>query len=209
LPLSRIYYPSKQFSIGLWEITESLSDLQSAFDTQLFANSIPNNLHDNRKKELLAVRCLLYKMLKSPYTISYDEYGKPMLFINKQTFPISITHSKNQVAVAIHQTLNIGLDLEHRQERLAKLQLKFLNEKELDFCKKELWKITLCWSAKETVYKWYGKKQVDFKKDIHISPFIILPKGSFKTQLILNNQVSPLQVHYVIINDFAMTWTVS
>ncbi len=64
---------------------------------------------------------------------------------------------------------------------------------------------TLCWSAKEAVYKWWGKGGIDFKKNIkilHINTeenviMICFTKSLFELELTL---------HYKTLDTFTLVW---
>jgi len=175
--------------ISLWEINETLEALM-----QLSANrKIPDFTNEKRKKEHLTSRLLLNKINPNT-TISYNEFGAPILDNNLH---ISISHSKNLVAIIISEQ-QVGMDIEAISEKALRLAPKFVSEKTRTTLNKE--KATLIWCLKEAVFKWHQKGKVDFIKDIIIPPFIAEEKGQIKAQfkkkeLILNYQ--KINTHYL------------
>jgi phosphopantetheinyl transferase len=175
--------------ISLWEINETLDALM-----QLSANrKIPDFINEKRKKEHLTSRLLLNKISPNT-TISYNEFGAPILDNNLH---ISISHSKNFVAIIISEQ-QVGMDIEAISEKALRLAPKFVSEKNRTTLNKE--KANLIWCLKEAVFKWHQKGKVDFIKDIIIPPFIAEEKGQIKAQfkkkeLILNYQ--KINTHYL------------
>ncbi len=120
-----------------------------------------------RKKEYLAIRLLLQQVLETDkFNIIYDNYGKPHL--QNPPYYLSIAHSKTIAAALLHPTQNNGLDIEQIHPRILKIQQKFLSTTELTHFQEDVLKLTAAWSIKEAVYKWYGKKGLDFKKHMQI-----------------------------------------
>jgi len=67
---------------------------------------------------------------------------------------------------------------------------------------------TLFWSVKESIYKWYGKGGVDFKKDIAIHSIT----GNMANQGIVHchfRNETALDVHFLHFNDNYLTWVLT
>jgi phosphopantetheine--protein transferase-like protein len=63
----------------------------------------------------------------------------------------------------------VGIDIEKIHDRILKIKDRFLSEKEIkEVCSGEIEKMTLCWSAKEAIFKKYGGETVFFKDKIEI-----------------------------------------
>jgi len=118
------------------------------------------------KEQFLGIRNLL-KMEDTNLKINYDVNGKP--YLNKN-MGISISHSNELVALGLSNEINFGIDIQHKTEKIYKIQSKFLSEKE----KKNLGNnagidsLIRIWSAKESVYKSLGIKGVSFSKELEI-----------------------------------------
>ena len=124
---------------------------------------------DKRKLEFLAVRVALKKLLNEEFYIFYTDDGKP--FLTENRYNISISHSKNWVAVAAHPSRQIGIDIECWSDKIPKLYKRFLNETEQKAFGTNANQLQIVWSAKEALYKIIGKTAVDFANQLQIFPF--------------------------------------
>jgi 4'-phosphopantetheinyl transferase len=94
--------------------------------------------------------------------------GKP--FLPGGEFYFSISHCGDYAAAIISKKSDVGIDVELINPKATKLNTKFLSETERALFKNKTdpaginRQSTLCWSIKETMFKWYGKGGVDFKK---------------------------------------------
>jgi len=121
--------------------------------------------HIKRQREFIATRILRHELFGFEH-IHYTTEGAP--YINKDTF-ISISHSKNLVAIAFNEQFPVGMDLELIRHDIGRVMHKFLSERELsEFDCSDPVLVTSIWSAKETLYKLAGRKQILFSKELHI-----------------------------------------
>lgn len=192
--------------LGIWKKEETFDFLQNIYP--LHSEEKPgyekiNNIQ--RKGEWLATRVLLTEMLEKRKTITYSEHGKPGLL--HSNFEISISHSKNFVAILLSKIYKVGIDVEHLSERVRNVQHKFLTDEELQWCK-TIKQLTLCWSAKESVFKIF-EKGLDFK-NIQIAPFECgTDKGQFVAVVREGNFSNNFTVHYLEIEEDVLTFTYS
>lgn len=119
--------------------------------------------HVNRQREYMSTR-FLKRELFGEKKIHYDANGAPS--IEGEGF-ISISHSSNCCAIAICDSFKIGLDLEQRSPKAARLSSKFITNEELEFLNPldEL-EMTTSWSCKEVLYKLSGRKKIIFKEHL-------------------------------------------
>jgi 4'-phosphopantetheinyl transferase EntD len=103
--------------------------------------------------------------------ISKNEFGKPLL----GPLYLGISHSHEQV-VTCWAPENFGIDIQKVEEKIHRIATKFAHSSELDFAK-DAQKLTLIWSAKESVFKYFGH-QVDFATEMRVMPFD-LSDGNF------------------------------
>ncbi len=175
---------NKHCLFALWLIEETEEQLfrlfSSAPEEEIEAlNNFKNPL---KRVERMATRLLIYDLLGKKVLIDYDEFGKP--FIQGDERSISISHTKGMLAVLIAEKM-AGVDIEHMSGRVANIAHKFLSTPEFNTIdlNQQMMHMYAFWCAKETVYKIYGKKRLDFKKHIHIKPFDIEKKGFIKASL--------------------------
>ena len=181
----------KEITILVWEITETLEELQ----VLLGGLNISNHTSEKRKKEQLTTRLLVKEILPNKRII-YNKFGAPELDNGQH---ISISHSAGLVAVIISHE-KTGLDIEKISEKTLLLASKFVSEKNLINLDKE--KSTLIWCLKEAIYKWDQKGGVNFIKDIIITEFT--PKEHGKVIAFLKNK--KLNLNYQKINDHYLVY---
>jgi len=101
-----------------------------------------------------------------------DVYGKPHRQDKKGY--ISISHSRHMVAVMQSNRL-AGLDIQVPEEKIARIQHKFISDRERCMLPKKnlLDYYHVFWGGKESMYKAYGKRELDFRKHMHLYPFRI------------------------------------
>lgn len=69
-------------------------------------------------------------------------------------------------------------------------------------------KLTLLWSAKEAVFKWWSYGNVDFSEMIRLQPFELQPSGSFGALFRSNKDEWPLTLHYRLFDQLCLAWVV-
>lgn len=122
--------------------------------------------HVNRRREFVATRILRHRVFGYSH-IHYDINGAP--FIEDLGY-ISISHSKDRVALGVNTDFKIGLDLEAPRENIMALKHKFVTHEEAEcFNVDDPLEVTKMWSAKEVLYKLAGRKKIVFKRDLLLS----------------------------------------
>lgn len=170
--------------LGIWKLSESSEDLTTLFQFNKKEQAEFCNIKaERRKKEYLAARLTLGKLLSGKPEIEYLKSGKPILKNN--TKEISITHSAELVAVLISEK-KAGIDAENMDRNIDKVANRFLHEKELETINAsknpQTGKI-LYWSAKEAIFKCTDQEGIQFNEQIFIPAFEIKKEGSFKGSL--------------------------
>ena len=135
-----------------------------------------------------------------------DEFGKP--FLTNSTTQINYSHTKNLLFWGQHPQFRIGVDIESVREQIAKIKGKFCNPSELDLANngEDLALLTLIWSAKESLYKAYGRKEVDFKEHMLIRLHPSLP-NTLIGQLNLPHFQTETLIEYRWHENNVLTWT--
>ena len=166
---------SDGFQLGIWRMDESLEELH-----QLVTLSDSDTLtlagfkSEYRKHEWLTTRVLAKQLLSSlqEVTISYNANGKPRL-VNSM-YSISISHTKNFVAVLLSKHHAIGIDIETiRPGRIEKIATKFVTQEEENFIeteKKILYQHVI-WGTKEVLFKIYSKGELHFLTNLRVRKF--------------------------------------
>lgn len=167
-----------------------------------FSNEHPNLI--KRQLEKAGSLFVLEKLLQTTdFEIDYSPANKP--FLKGRTEHISISHSHNKLAVILNIKENTGIDIELIRDKVLKIKHKFLNEQELLMANDNIDRLITVWAAKETLYKAYGLKELDFIKNLFIEDFdksVFFGKidiGSFKKQYkLVSETVDDYKLVYVL-----------
>ncbi len=168
--------------LAIWKIEE--------YEDFFLQKAVPQRLvtHPHKRLQHLAGRYLLRHLFADfPIElIRIADTRKP--FLEDEAYHFSISHCGDFAAAIVSKTKRVGVDIEEIRPTVGKVQHKFISEKELDVRNWELGMeqttdlpspvyngqllvpdlqlLTLMWSCKEAVYKWYGWGEVDFKEHI-------------------------------------------
>lgn len=206
MPIISIQNITNEITLGIWKITETKADFVNQLGDHLFDISKPINPAENVGIHWFASRVLLQNLFDADrIEIHKDENNKPTLYIDHEKYFISISHSYEYVGIMISKTHEIGLDIEKVDDRIHRVSKKFLNDNEQLFAESKLTK-TLIWSAKESMYKWYGKKELDFKDNMEALPFEAKNEGIFKCVLHKNEKFKELEMHYYQLENYVFTY---
>jgi phosphopantetheinyl transferase len=189
----------------VWNTTESIDELLSEIQHPNTLVDFRKIKTDKRKLEFLAVRVALKKLLNKEYYICYTAEGKP--FLTDNPYNISISHSKNWIAVAIQPNLQIGVDIECWSDKIPKLYKRFLSEEEQKYLSDDTKKSQIAWSAKEALYKIIGKTAVDFACQLQIHPFEAEEtSGELSAKHLVSDKIYKL--HYFQNENFVLVYCV-
>jgi phosphopantetheinyl transferase (holo-ACP synthase) len=102
-------------------------------------------------------------MYNVPYKgITKDiDTGKPYLI--DCDWHVSFSHSRAISSAIVHRSAPVGIDIELLQEKLQRIQTKFLSEEEMAWANNNVDRLGMLWSAKEAIYKQLSAKGVTLK----------------------------------------------
>lgn len=193
MPVHKFYndISDSESMILVWELTETIDELYKML-VELNQTEFNNITSEKRKREYLGVRVALKELLGREVDIRYNDAGKP--FLSNDSCHISISHSKEWVAVMAHPTRMPGIDIECPSEKIMRLYTRFLSIEEQEELPKpvEALRLQITWSAKEALYKIIGKHAVDFATQLRIFPFELQEHGTLMAQHILSQTVFKL-----------------
>ena len=198
--------------LGVWKIEET---------EEFFKGNVPLHrdvTHPHKRLQHLAGRFLLQFLFPDfPYhLIEIADTRKP--FLPNEQYHFSISHCGDYAAAIVSKDSRVGIDIEMPMEKILKISKKFLNEKEDSIFNIQHSTLndrlstidyrltTLLWSAKESVFKWYGDGGVDFRKHI------LLLKNDEATETIdcfFLKDESELKIHYQQFEHLVLAWVVS
>ena len=166
--------------------------------------------HPHKRLQHLAGRYLL--QLLHPefplHLIEIAESNKPLL--QDQSYHFSISHCGNYAAAIISENESAGIDVELITPKIELIQHKFLSGDELNLLPElNAAFLTLCWSCKEAVYKWYGRGGVDFKNHIVIKSILTdNAKGNIKCVFKKDGQTG-LTIYFKFFEKLCLAWLVA
>jgi len=191
--------------ISIWQITESCDELQCLFSSEeLKDDNFRIFTFDKRKSEWLATRALLKQMIGSSFKISYTRSGKPLLQ-HSHYQNISISHSREFVAIFIHEHKNVGIDIESINRNYTPVLKKYLSEYELVKVKDSTLLQCLFWCAKEALFKMVEEEGIDFKRQFEIES-VDSSNELLSARYISEDKEINYQLRYVTIDEHCMAW---
>jgi phosphopantetheinyl transferase len=156
--------------LGIWKIEEA---------EEFFLSNVPLRsevTHPLKRLQHLAGRFLLQFLCPGfPYElIRIADTHKP--YLPTEQYHFSISHCGDYAAAIVSSNQRVGVDIEINSGKAQKIKDKFLTQNEQlifsltprDAITNGSHLTTLLWSAKESVYKWFGNGSVDFRKHIQL-----------------------------------------
>lgn len=172
MPLYQEWSPDDHSLAAIWHIDEPEDYF---LDRTGISSAIA---HPRKRIEHLCGRHLL-QHIKSDFPLLHiapDQHDKPRLPQNRYFF--SISHSYPYVAAVISDREECGIDIQIWKARIAQIAYMYLSQAEQVLCAPpdaepypEL--LTLAWSVKEAVYKWWGRRGVEFIDDLPIRNMLL------------------------------------
>lgn len=149
-------------------IVEAVPPVYLCCDTLITASDVASASrfqNDKRRREHFAWRRVVRNELGRGVVIDYNEVGAPIVDIPNTH--ISVAHGGERVAVAIADE-RVGVDIENLDRNYERVKSRFMSPTEEALSDMEEWP-AMVWTAKEAIYKLYGKREVDLTEDIHIT----------------------------------------
>jgi len=188
-------------TIALWRIDEDISFFESKF------NLHPHIQNESKKLQWFATRHLLNEMFGTHAEVLKYETGKP--YLKKLQHHISISHTSAFAAVMVNAECSVGIDLEMVNPKVERIAHKFLRDDEISAIEPhdKIEKLILYWSAKEALYKMYGKHQVEFKNHLLIEPFEMRQKGVLYAEILTSDMhVKDLEIQYEFFENHVVSY---
>ena len=158
--------------LGVWKIEEEEHFFSNALAISEQERELIAGMRGRRSIEWLSSRHLIHIMSKRDQraVILKNEYGKP--YIDDSDHHISFSHSHGMSA-AIASLKVVGVDIQFIVSKIDRIAPKFMNSEEWTRMEaldenKHIEYMHIIWGAKESLFKAYGKKSVDFKKHLNV-----------------------------------------
>jgi len=195
--------------LAVWHITEP----EEFFKTKvMLSNAIT---HPHKRLQHLAGRYLLTELYEDfPLElIKIADTKKP--FLVNDAFHFSISHCGEYAAAIVSRSRRVGVDIEVVSEKVQRIRDKFLSGEEQEMLKKiinvqystnNVQLLTIAWSIKETMFKWYGDGGVDFKEHLHINNITFRDNEFLAQCTLLKAEPVQLNLHGLLFNNNSLTW---
>lgn len=208
MPLYRTYSEG-EFLLGIWKSDETTEQLLASLEHKDWYREKLAVLSEKRKHEWLSVRVLLKALCGEEKEIAYYSSGRP--YLKDGSRYISISHTRGYVAVALHSSCEVGMDIEQYGTRVRKVASRFIRSDEEPAMMEgdEVYALLLHWSAKEALFKLMGVEEVDFIRHLRIFPFSLSEEeGEFEACEYRTGRQERYRVRYVTHPDFVLTWII-
>lgn len=190
--------------LAVWEIAEPESFFLQSVDLK------KEITHPHKRLQHLAGRYLLWYLFPDfpAEAIAIADTRKP--FLPDEQYHFSISHCGHYAAAIVSKTDRVGIDVELLTPRVEKIKHKFLHPHELAMLKQTaadtITVLTLLWSAKEAMFKWWGNGEVDFSEVLRIHELPEKSSGILKTSFV-KQETYPLILHYQLFGNLTLVWT--
>ncbi|CAL1517294.1 4'-phosphopantetheinyl transferase superfamily protein [Chitinophaga sp. MM2321] len=203
MPLIRTIQIDPETRLGVWKIEEQ----EDFFRARVTISRDIHHLH--KRLQHFAGRYLLVTLFPAfpMHEITVTNSRKPVLTCDSYHF--SISHCGDYVGAIVSTKAAVGIDIELVQDKIERVSHKFLSPAERSFIDPlhSLPHKTICWSAKEAMFKWYGLGSVDFKENMRLQPFVYQQAGFITADFMKQDSNTRLYLQYIMENDLCLAWT--
>lgn len=161
---------------GVWQIAEPESYFRDDLPLQPEEEADLERFKGIRRLEWLAGRWLLHKLTGSPerLPLGKDTFAKPF-FLDRPELHCSLSHSHGIVGALLADRV-CGCDLQVLVDKMPRIAQKFLHVDEAAFVQQfskdaQFDLLHVFWTAKESLYKAYGLKELDFRAHLRVDSF--------------------------------------
>jgi len=205
--LDRIVFPAQGVKVGFWKISETSDELMQIYNPNEDEKTFLAHMPELRIKHFLASRLLL-KTFHPDQSIEKDKFGKPHL--TNSTTKVSWSHSGNYAAFISNENESTGIDIETLGPKVLRIEDKFCNKTDKANIHKthHAQSLIIIWGAKESMYKWYGGKELDFKLHMTIEAFDLHNEGRFIGKIHKQNLTHEFILEYMIVDGHMATWII-
>lgn len=200
-------YKQGDLTVGIWKVDETIEQLRSMFHQfSIYEEGFVRFSAEKRKQEWLAIRVLLKELTGEEKEVVYLPSGKP--YLKDASMYVSFSHTMGYVAVAIHPSAEVGVDIEQYGVRVKRVASRFIREDERESVASgdEVYGLLLHWSAKETMFKLMDDQAVDFIDHLRVLPFRQNKSGMFEACEYRSDKKRKFLIHYDTHPDFVLTF---
>ena len=210
MPIIKTVKPNQDTVLAIWKITETIENLLAQVDFNKYDQASYDVItHDEKKLEWLCsrltIRYLVEKTGKKYKGIIKDKHKKP--YLKDINYHLSISHSFPYAAAIIHKTDPVGIDIEMPRKKIERISKRFLSDVELEAANENIEVLSIYWSAKETLYKIYGKKKLIFRKNIEVLAFEMSDEGETEGIIKIDDEVTTYTLRFLKIDNHYLVYS--
>ena len=211
MPIIKTVKPNKDTILAIWKITETIDNLLAQVDFNKYDQASYDVISNDEKKlewlsSRLTIRYLVEEIGGEYKGIIKDKHNKP--YLKDINYHLSISHSFPYAAAIIHKMSPVGIDIEMPREKIERISTRFLSDCELEAANKNIEALSIYWSAKETLYKIYGKKKLIFRQNIEVLPFEISEEGETKGLIKIDNKITLYTLRFIKIDNHYLVYNI-
>jgi phosphopantetheinyl transferase len=201
MPLFYQHNINDNTKLAVWYITEN---------EDFFLDKVPLQTevsHPHKRLQHLAARYLL-EILQPGFPFHLIEIAdskKPLL--SNEEFHFSVSHCSDYAAAIVSENNLVGIDVELVTPKIILVKERFLREDEINLLPDptpEL--LTLFWSAKEAIYKWYGKGKASFKNNMSLNKLYFENEQGFINAHFEKDERTDLIVEFRFLENLCLAW---
>jgi len=195
MPLFYQHNINQDTKLGIWHIEEPES---------FFLEKVPlkrDVSHPFKRLQHLAGRYLLSFLFEDFPLEEIRVADTRQPFLASEKYHFSISHCGAYAAAIVSGSSRVGVDIELITPRIETVARKFLTDDEAHYFNEdyalflEQWGLhgrvhqeflTLIWSAKEAIFKWYGRGEMDFKQHMQLKGNITMDGDAVKLPFVFN-----------------------
>lgn len=190
--------------LGVWHIAE---------EENYFLERVPLQkeiTHPHKRLQHLAGRLLLSELYEDfPIRlIQIADTRKP--YLPGEAFHFSISHCGDYAAAIVSRENRVGVDIEIPQDKIEKIRHKFLEKQEQELLQvlstDPLKALTMAWSVKEAMFKWYATGKVDFREHMQINECRLADNQFTAFCTFKKEEPVALKVNGLFFNENCLTW---
>ena len=196
--------------LGIWRIEEREAWFRQRLHLQAAEALQLASIKGRRRTEWLAARQLVHAMSGRDRREAFikDEHGKPHL--EGSDWHISISHTRS-LAAAIAAPQPVGIDIQVLVPRIDRLARRFMRPEELASLQAEdrIEHLHVYWGAKEALYKAYGRRRLDFCRNLLVQPFSLEKKqGRIQGRIVKDDFEAAYQLQYILEPAYVLVWAI-
>jgi 4'-phosphopantetheinyl transferase EntD len=212
MPYCETITTAQSLHIAVWHLSEELPTLLAMWGDEPLPYHYHASNNEKRCREIVATALLLRQYFGKDVAWHHTPEGAPRI----DNYNISISHTHDYVAIALHPTRRVGIDIETIQERALRIAPRFMSESELaqlppeeellpDGTASRAIAIHMTWSIKEAVYKIHSTA-VDFRNHIAVAQLHALPHGTTTVHLPATD--TTIEAHYRRYDSCSLAWVI-